>query len=137
MGKQIKFELVFGIFSIIILVVVLSYQAGHYNKSVALLPNIINNSVTNINNSVNNSVPDSGTQIKLTIAEVAKHNTPSDCWFIVQNKVYNVTGFLRLHPGGADQIIPYCGKDGSQAFLTRGGLGHILAELIRIWFSYI
>ncbi len=56
-----------------------------------------------------------------TVAEVAVHNKPSDCWIIIENKVYDVARFLDLHPGGSDLIIPYCGKDATTAFNTQGG----------------
>jgi cytochrome b involved in lipid metabolism len=56
-------------------------------------------------------------------SEVAKHNSSKDCWIIIQNKVYNVTVHLRTHPGGGGLITPYCGKDATQAFQTKGGLG--------------
>jgi len=59
----------------------------------------------------------------LTKAEVAKHNTESDCYMIVNNKVYDVTTYLPVHPGGAFRIIQYCGQDGTQAFDTKGGQG--------------
>jgi len=59
----------------------------------------------------------------LTISAVAKHNRPEDCWVIIKKEVYEVTDFLSLHPGGKNAIIPYCGKDASQAFATRGDQG--------------
>lgn len=37
--------------------------------------------------------------------------------------MYAVSGYLNLHPGGASRIIPYCDKDATQAFQTRGGTG--------------
>lgn len=57
--------------------------------------------------------------------EVAKHNSSSDCWIIISNKVYNVSSYLRSHPGGAGAITPYCGKEATHAFETKdlGGSG--------------
>lgn len=60
---------------------------------------------------------------QLNIAEVAKHNTANDCWIIINKNVYDIGRYLDLHPGGADVIVPYCGKDGTQAFETQGGRG--------------
>ena len=59
----------------------------------------------------------------LTVDQVNKHNNANDCWVIVQNHVYDVTNFLGQHPGGSDKIIPFCGKDATDAFLTKGGQG--------------
>eukprot|EP01049_Picozoa_sp_SAG25_P011444 SAG25_NODE_1400_length_3115_cov_2.560676_5_plen_155_part_00 len=36
-----------------------------------------------------------------TLVEVAAHCTPDDCWVVVDGKAYDVTSFLRQHPGGA------------------------------------
>ncbi|KAL4248028.1 acyl-CoA dehydrogenase family protein [Abortiporus biennis] len=50
--------------------------------------------------------------------EVAKHNKPDDLWIIVDAKVYDVTRFQGLHPGGAsvflEEGIP--GQDATEAF---------------------
>lgn len=35
----------------------------------------------------------------VSLEEVAKHNKESDCWIVVDNKVYDVTKFLSEHPG--------------------------------------
>ena len=52
----------------------------------------------------------------LTVAEVAKHNVPEDCYIIVRDSVYDVTKFTDKHPGGSDKIIPLCGKDATVPF---------------------
>ncbi len=62
------------------------------------------------------SVNNTGGNITLTAAEVAKHNSRTDCWSIISGKVYNVTSFLPSHPGGVAAILPFCGKDATQAF---------------------
>lgn len=52
----------------------------------------------------------------ITAAEVAKHNSASDCWIVIDNKVLKVTSYLRIHPGGPGTMVPYCGKDASSAY---------------------
>ena len=59
--------------------------------------------------------------LNLSSAEVAKHNTRSDCWSIVKGKVYNLTSYVQSHPGGASVIANICGKDGSGAFSNQHG----------------
>lgn len=50
-----------------------------------------------------------------SLAEVAKHSTPSDCFVIVRGKVYDVTAWVPQHPGGA-LIYIQAGKDCTQLF---------------------
>jgi hypothetical protein len=56
------------------------------------------------------------TSTSFTASDVAKHSSQNDCWIIIGNGVYNVTNYLYVHPGGAGQIIPYCGADATAAF---------------------
>lgn len=56
-----------------------------------------------------------------TMAQVAKHNTPSDCWTVVNGQVYDVTNWITRHPGGPGVIKAMCGIDGSAAFLQQHG----------------
>ncbi|KZT06829.1 uncharacterized protein LAESUDRAFT_138709 [Laetiporus sulphureus 93-53] len=51
-----------------------------------------------------------------SLKEVAKHNTPSSCWVIIKNKVYDVTDFLPEHPGGAKIILKHAGRDATSAY---------------------
>ena len=52
----------------------------------------------------------------ITRAEVALHNTESDCWTYVENKVYDLSKWLPEHPGGAALVLVMCGVDGAAAF---------------------
>jgi Cytochrome b5-like Heme/Steroid binding domain/Bacterial Ig-like domain (group 2) len=63
-----------------------------------------------------------------TAADVAKHATSTDCWYILNtNKVYNFTPFLAIHPAGANIMLPYCGKNGDPGFASFGHSSHAVA----------
>lgn len=51
--------------------------------------------------------------------ELASHNTASDCWLLIDGKIYDVTSYINFHPGGANEILKYCGQDGTEAFQTK------------------
>lgn len=46
-----------------------------------------------------------------TRAEVESHNTSKSCYVTIDDKVYDVTDFAQDHPGGADLVLEYAGKD--------------------------
>lgn len=56
----------------------------------------------------------------ITLDEIVKHNTETDCWFVIEGKVYDVTKYIESnkHPGGK-AIIQGCGKDATTLFNTR------------------
>ncbi len=52
----------------------------------------------------------------LTRANVAKHNSVSDCYLIVKGSVYDVTNFIGDHPGGRRKIVDMCGQEATAVF---------------------
>jgi cytochrome b involved in lipid metabolism len=52
----------------------------------------------------------------ITAEELARHSTPEDMWMALRGKVYNVTPYLRFHPGGEKILLSVAGKDGTAAF---------------------
>ncbi|CAE8610800.1 unnamed protein product, partial [Polarella glacialis] len=52
----------------------------------------------------------------ITMDEVAKHTSKSDCWVVVAGQVLNVTSFLSEHPGGELAILTFAGKDATEEF---------------------
>ena len=45
----------------------------------------------------------------ITREEIAERNTRQDCWVAYQGQVYDLTEWIRQHPGGANAIAPHCG----------------------------
>ena len=37
---------------------------------------------------------------KITMEEVQRHRTKADAWTVLGGKVYNITPYLKFHPGG-------------------------------------
>jgi cytochrome-b5 reductase len=50
------------------------------------------------------------TGLVITLEELAKHNTAADAWVAIKGKVFNVTPFLRVHPGGQAQLLRGAGE---------------------------
>jgi predicted heme/steroid binding protein len=53
---------------------------------------------------------------KYTWQEVRRHNTATDCWIVIDGKVYNVSKWLKCHPGGALPLLHSAGQDCSSVF---------------------
>lgn len=53
---------------------------------------------------------------EISKAELAKHNTKEDLWFIIHNKVYDVTKYQTEHPGGIDVLMQFAADDASEIF---------------------
>ncbi|KAF4620100.1 hypothetical protein G7Y89_g14722 [Cudoniella acicularis] len=52
----------------------------------------------------------------ITVEEISKHAIPEDLWLVVDDTVYDLTGFAPEHPGGAGIIHRYAGKNATAAY---------------------
>lgn len=51
-----------------------------------------------------------------TMTQVKTHHTAANCWSVVGTNVYNLTGWVRKHPGGTGPVVAMCGKNATVAF---------------------
>ncbi|KAG7148257.1 Cytochrome b2 like protein [Verticillium longisporum] len=52
----------------------------------------------------------------ITLDILNKHNSSSDCWIAVHNKVWDITGFIREHPGGPSVLLRCAGSNATKSF---------------------
>ena len=43
--------------------------------------------------------------------EISKHNKDKDLWIIINGKVYDLSKFGKVHPGGLGVLLPLAGTD--------------------------
>ncbi|CAF3468869.1 unnamed protein product [Fusarium graminearum] len=55
-----------------------------------------------------------------TVKQVVEHNKPDDAWLIIHGNVYDVSKYIRDHPGGADVLVEAAGLDASEDFDNAG-----------------
>ncbi|KAF7312329.1 Acyl-CoA dehydrogenase [Mycena indigotica] len=57
---------------------------------------------------------------QFTLEEVAKHNKPGDLWLAIDAKVYDVSKFMNMHPGGLSVLLDpeVSGQDATEAFFS-------------------
>ena len=48
---------------------------------------------------------------QLTWAEVEKHSTRTDKWFVIDRGVYDISNWCKKHPGGLAVISHFAGQD--------------------------
>merc|ERR1712113_1304607 len=48
--------------------------------------------------------------------EVMQHSSADDAWMVLHGRVYNISPYLRYHPGGAEILLKAAGADGTALF---------------------
>lgn len=54
----------------------------------------------------------------ITADQLRSHNKPDDLWLSIQGKVYDVTEWAKIHPGGDIPLINLAGQDVTDAFIA-------------------
>lgn len=74
---------------------------------------------------------------RFTAEDVARHDTDSDCWFIHNGAVYDVTKYLQEHPGGSQVIVEVAGQDATAEFDDVGHSDSAIDELFELCIGVI
>lgn len=53
------------------------------------------------------------------LAEVARHAGKNDCWMAIGKDVYDLTAYLPQHPSDPAVVLPWCGRDATEAYRTK------------------
>jgi cytochrome b involved in lipid metabolism len=112
---------------------VLTILVGHSGAEATWKDRINQNQATALPETGPKPINPAGT-ISLTNSEIKTHSSRSDCWSIVNANVYNLTSYVKNHPGGASVIENICGKNGSKAFVnqhnTQGKPNNVLSSFL-------
>ncbi|KAI7753473.1 hypothetical protein M8C21_032264 [Ambrosia artemisiifolia] len=52
----------------------------------------------------------------ISLSEVKQHNTEDSMWTVLKGRVYNITPYMKFHPGGVDMLMKAVGKDCTALF---------------------
>jgi len=56
------------------------------------------------------------TLMRIPPSVLKKHNKSDDAWASFNGKVYNITPYLKYHPGGEKELMRVAGRDGTKLF---------------------
>ncbi|CAJ1946693.1 unnamed protein product [Sphenostylis stenocarpa] len=52
----------------------------------------------------------------ISMDEVRKHQTEGQMWTVLKGRVYNISPYMKFHPGGVDMLMKAVGKDCTSLF---------------------
>ncbi|CAN6446393.1 unnamed protein product [Victoria cruziana] len=52
----------------------------------------------------------------ITMDEVKQHNNEGSMWTVLRGRVYNISPYMKYHPGGADMLMKAGGRDCTSLF---------------------
>lgn len=121
-----KHTLIITILIIIVLAVAIFSSISNDKKTTDVLDEIQNQTQGELTDDI--LVPDQlGDESVLpnaasfTLAEVAMHAGADSCYTAIGGEVFDLTSFIKKHPGGAANILKICGKDGTSLFTNKHG----------------
>ncbi|MBN8440028.1 MAG: cytochrome b5 domain-containing protein [Candidatus Accumulibacter sp.] len=55
----------------------------------------------------------------ISTAELARHALAEDCWMAIRGQVHDLGAYLPEHPSRPDIVLPWCGKEATEAYETK------------------
>ncbi|KAL7616865.1 hypothetical protein Lser_V15G03926 [Lactuca serriola] len=52
----------------------------------------------------------------ISLSEVKQHQSEDSMWTVLKGRVYNITPYMKFHPGGVDMLMKAVGKDCTALF---------------------
>lgn len=65
----------------------------------------------------------------VSLDELAKHHTRTDCWMAIDGYVYDVSRFVPYHPGGPKILEMYAGRDATVPFSRNHITSNVLSSI--------
>ena len=59
------------------------------------------------------------TEKSFSVGELASHAIPENCWMAIRGSVYDLSAYLPEHPSRPEVILPWCGKEATEAYNTK------------------
>lgn len=75
-----------------------------------------NKNLTNSQNNTTNNGNAAKANVSLTMADVVQHNSKTDCWQVINGKVYDLSAYIAAGQHPNDKILDGCGKDATSMF---------------------
>lgn len=61
---------------------------------------------------------------EFSMTEVARHNTATSCWMVIEGRVYDVTPYLPEHRDVEDyDLLKWCGTEATRGWRTKDDVG--------------
>ena len=121
--------ILFGVISFILFEPTQVYETRGGSSSSATSKANVSSLVSNPNSTnvppltVSNTAISVDSPNKISMTDLAQHNSQTDCWVGYNGKVYDITSFLPNHSGGTQAIARNCGTSTQfqDAFMKKHG----------------
>lgn len=84
-------------------------------SAVLMLAAGCSSSTNNTTNTANITSPTDSVKT-YSMDQVTAANTEAKCWTVIRGEVYDLTSYIKSHPGGKANIMRACGVDGTSVF---------------------
>lgn len=68
-------------------------------------------------------------------SELTAHKSRDDAWSAFNGRVYNITPYLKFHPGGVGELMRVAGKDGTELFSALPWTASIHFQMLKFIFK--